>query len=159
MITKSRLHELFDYQNGELVRKKFARKRYADPLKSEYLMTLADKKYYKTHRLIYMYHYGYMPKQLDHIDGDKHNNRIENLRECLPSNNSMNIGVKLNNTSGIKGVVWEPSRNKWRTRVCVQGKTVFSGRFNDLELAELVAIEARNKYHKEFANHGVKYGG
>lgn len=155
MITQQRLRELFDYVDGELVRKVSPRRRYAKRDCTEYLCTVIDKKVYRTHRLIYLYHHGYMPKQIDHIDGNKYNNRVENLRECLPSNNSMNIGVKKNNTTGFKGVTWEKARNKWRTRVCVQGKTVYSGRFDDIELAELVAVEARNKYHGPFANHGI----
>lgn len=155
MITQQHLHELFDYVEGDLVRKVSPRKRYAKQECSEYLSTVIDGKPYRTHRLIYLYHHGHMPKQIDHIDGNKYNNRIENLRECLPSHNSMNIGVKKNNTTGAKGVTWEAVRQKWRTRVCVHGKTVFSGRFDDFELAELVAIEAREKYHGAFANHGT----
>lgn len=155
MITQDFLRDHFTYVDGELVRKKSARRRYAASDRSEYLCTVIEGKTYKTHRLIYLYHYGTMPTQIDHIDGDKYNNRIENLRECLPSNNSMNIGVKKNNTTGFKGIVWEASRKKWRTRVCVRGKTVFSARFDDLELAELVATMAREKHHGAFANHGT----
>ena len=155
MVTQKRLHELFKYQNGDLIRKKSPRKRYASPEKSEYLCTCVDGVSYKTHKLVFLYHYGFIPKQIDHIDGNKHNNFIKNLRGCLPSNNSMNIGIRSDNSSGVKGVAWEPKRKKWRVRVCAQGKTMYSGRFEDIELAELVAIEARNKYHKEYANHGV----
>ena len=155
MITKDFLHNNFLYLNGDLVRKVSPRQRYSKPELSEYLCTTVFGKTYKTHRLIFLYHHGYMPKQVDHIDGNKYNNMIENLRECLPCHNSQNIGVKKNNTSGIKGVIWESERNKWRVRINAQGKNVYSGRFEDIELAELVAIEARNKYHKEFANHGV----
>lgn len=155
MITKDFLHKYFDYCNGDLIRKVFARKRYAKPKSSEYLCTVILGKTYKTHRLIFLYHYGYLPKQIDHIDGNKFNNNIENLRECLPCHNSQNIGIKKNNNSGLKGIAWENNRRKWRVRVNSHGKNVYSGRFKDLELAELVAIEARNKYHKEFANHGV----
>jgi hypothetical protein len=155
MVTKDILRELFNYQNGDLVRKTLPRKRYANAKKSEYLSTFVNGVYYRTHKLVFLYHYGYIPKQIDHIDNNKHNNCVENLRECLPSNNSMNIGIRSDNSSGVKGVAWEPKRKKWRVRVCAQGKTMYSGRFEDIELAELVAIEARNKYHKEYANHGV----
>ena len=154
MITQEFLRDMFTYVDGELVRKNSPRKRYAKRTKSEYLCTVIAGRTYKTHRLIYMYHYGTMPHQVDHADGNKHNNRVENLRACAPSNNSMNIGIKKNNTTGFKGIVWEPSRNKWRTRICLQGKTVFSARFDDIELADLVATMAREKYHGVFANHG-----
>ena len=157
MITKDILHKNFKYLNGDLVRKVSPRQRYAKPESSEYLCTTVFGKIYRTHRLIFLYHHGYMPKQIDHIDGNKYNNMIENLRECLPCQNSQNIGVKKNNTSGIKGVVWESKRNKWRVRINAQGKNVYSGRFEDKELAELVAVMAREKYHHTFANHGVQY--
>jgi hypothetical protein len=154
MLTKELLHTYFEYCDGDLIRKDSLRKRKTTPRKSEYATTMFLGKVYKTHRLIYMYHYGYMPKQIDHIDGNKYNNQVENLRACLPSNNSMNIGIRKNSATGFKGVTWEPNRQKWRARVCVQSKTVFSGRFDDLELADLVATEAREKYHGAFANHG-----
>ena len=60
------------------------------------------------------------------------------------------------NTSGVKGVSWRRKSKKWTVRVTVDGEYKSFGSYDDLELAELVAIEARNKYHKEFANHGDK---
>ena len=158
MITQEFLHKHFNYCNGDLVRKISPRKRYANPELSEYLCIVVNGKAYKTHRMIFLYHHGYLPKQIDHIDSNKHNNQIENLRECLPSHNSMNIGLRKDNTTGIKGVVWEKDRMKWRVRVHMNQKKVYSGRFIDKELADLVAVMAREKYHKEFANHGVQYG-
>lgn len=122
---------MFTYVDGELVRRNSPRKRYAVHTRSEYLCTVIEGKTYKTHRLVYLYHYGTMPHQVDHVDGNKYN------------------------TTGFKGIVWEPSRKKWRTRVCLRGKTVFSARFDDIELAEIVATMAREKYHGVFANHGT----
>ena len=93
----------------------------------------------------------YMPKEVDHIDGNSLNNKIENLREANRSENVCNIGIKKTNTSGYKGVHWDKARNKWMVTVQKNKKIVFNKRFEDLELAVLVAEEARNKYHKEFA--------
>ena len=105
------------------------------------------------HRVIFFYHYGYFPKEIDHINGNKSDNRIENLRETTHSQNMMNVKTQKSNTSGVKGVCWDKSKKKWFARVTINNKIIHLGRFKDLELAELVVIEARNKYHKEFANH------
>ena len=97
-----------------------------------------------------MFH-GYMPKEIDHIDNNPSNNRIENLREATRSEQLCNTKLRKDSTSGIKGVTWDKSRNKWIVSINKDKKTMFRGRFNDLELAQLVAVEARNKYHGDFA--------
>jgi hypothetical protein len=56
-----------------------------------------------------------------------------------------------NNTSGIKGVCWHKSTNRWYVQLQVNKKMKYLGIYEDIELAELVAIEARAKYHGEFA--------
>lgn len=104
------------------------------------------------HRLIFMMHYGFMPKYIDHIDGNKSNNKIENLREVEHYQNMMNVKIKKNNSSGIKGVCFDKNRSKWMVRITANNKTINLGRYDDLELAELVAQEARHKYHKNYAN-------
>jgi hypothetical protein len=111
-----------------------------------------DKQEYE-HRLVYLWHHGYIPKEIDHINGNKLDNRIENLREVTHSQNAMNVKLKKNNTSGVKGVCWDKTRNKWKVKVSINNKTINCGRYDDFELAELVAIEARDKYHRQF----VKY--
>ncbi len=58
------------------------------------------------------------------------------------------------NKSGVKNVSWYKSLNKWVVSMRVKNTAKTIGYFDDLELAELVAIEARNKYRGEFANHG-----
>jgi hypothetical protein len=58
-----------------------------------------------------------------------------------------------NNTSGCKGVYWNKRNRKWQVSVGVSKKQKHIGYFDDLELAELVALEARDKYHGNFAKH------
>ena len=114
-----------------------------------------DSKKYKAHRLAWLYVNGEMPKNLiDHIDGNRSNNKISNLREATYQENSENYKTPQTNKSGVKNVSWYKNLNKWVVSISVKqtGKTI--GYFDDLELAELVAIEARNKYRLEFANHG-----
>jgi len=98
--------------------------------------------------------YGYLPKYIDHINGQRDDNRIINIREVSNQQNSLNSKISKNNTSGIKGVYWDKSRNKWTVRLSIDGKCKFFKRFNDLDLAKLVIEEVRNKYHGKYANHG-----
>ncbi len=157
-LTKEYLNTLFYYKDGNLyskvdrykttIRKDSLIKCY---LQSGYLRTCINYKSYRIHRLIFMMHYGYMPTQIDHINGIKDDNRIENLREASHTENQLNKSAPKNNTTGIKNVTYQ--YNKWRVRLTVNKKLINFGSFDHKELAELVAAEARNKYHKEFARH------
>jgi hypothetical protein len=111
-------------------------------------------KTYRLHRIIFMYHHGYFPKNVDHIDGNRSNNSIENLRPADDFENSRNSRISKRNKSGVKGVCWANHVNKWLVQVRQGNSKKYLGLYDDLELAELVAIEARNKFHKEYANHG-----
>lgn len=156
-ITKEILNFLFDYKDGELYWKfslssKSPKGIIAGSVKHDgYRRIGLNKKVYLTHRLIYMMFYGYMPEIVDHIDGNKLNNRIENLRAATKSQNCQNQKTPIDNTSGYKNVMWKKSKNKWLVALKVCNKYLHIGYFDDIELADLVAQEARNKYHKEFA--------
>jgi hypothetical protein len=113
-----------------------------------------NKKIYKAHRLAWLYVHGYFPECIDHINNDRDDNRIENLREATVTQNNHNSKLSKNNTSGIKGVSWHKKSMKWCATIGVYGKTIYLGLFDNLELAELVITEARNKYHGEFVNNG-----
>ena len=73
------------------------------------------------------------------------------MREANRSQQLCNTKIRSNNTSGIKGVCWDKAKQKWLVRVNKDKKNVYMARFDDLELAELVAIEARAKFHGEYA--------
>lgn len=112
-------------------------------------------KSYRTHRLAFLFMEGAFPPDLvDHIDGDTANNKWHNLRHCSYSGNNRNTRLPNTNTSGYKGVSRREGRSTWTVRLSVAGKTRNFGCYKDLELAALVAEEAREKYHGEFANHG-----
>ncbi|CAB5214076.1 putative NHN endonuclease [uncultured Caudovirales phage] len=154
------LKELFDYKDGQLYWKKSTNTKIvvgslAGSLDCKgYKSVQVNGKTWKLHRAIFLMHYGYLPSQIDHINGIKDDNRIENLREATTSNNCLNQKLRKTNTSKIKNVSWHKKHQKWYVQLQVFGKPKHIGCFGSLELAELVAIEARNKYHKEFANHG-----
>lgn len=146
---------LFDYQNGALLWRgphrlgKIAGAR----LGSGYRQIMVAGKNYLAHRLVWLWHGRELPKEVDHINGDKSDNRIENLRAANKSQNMHNVGICARNRSGAKGVFFDKSTSKWRVRLMVGRKIIDLGRHDDLEFAELVAIMAREKYHGAFARH------
>lgn len=152
------LQELFDYKDGELYWK-FSRKGGTATAGSlagcknsgGYWHTRVNGQRYANHRLIFLMHNGYLPEFIDHIDGDRSNNCIENLRAASRQQNNCNARIRIDSTSGVKGVNWHKKTGKWTVRVQVNKARKCFGLFDDLELAQLVAVEARAKYHKEFA--------
>lgn len=108
-------------------------------------------KVHKAHRLIFMLHHGYFPEEVDHINGNRADNRIENLRAANRSENQCNRNILANNTSGYAGVSWHKKSKSWVVRVMKNGKTVITQYFKDLELAGLFATEARSLYHGGYA--------
>lgn len=116
-----------------------------------YLAVGINYKTYALHRIAWLYEYGYFPKEIDHINGNKSDNRIENLRECTRVQNCQNRVDTKNKSSGIRNVHWHKLAKKWQVRIQYNKKRICIGLFDDVELAELVAIEARNKYHGEYA--------
>jgi hypothetical protein len=109
-----------------------------------------DKRYY-IHHLVFLMFHGYRPKLLDHINGVRDDNRIENLREVTTSQNSMNTSLRSDNVSGTKGVSWHKGAKKWTVTLQVGKVPKYMGLYEDYELACLMASEARDAYHGEFA--------
>jgi hypothetical protein len=157
MLTKTRLKELFSYKDGELIRKvttHYNAKKgdvVGCPHGNGYLDVRVDGKRYYLHRLIFLYHHGYFPEYLDHIDMDKSNNKIENLRACNKSQNSANTKAQKNNSLGIKNVIYDKHAKSYRVQLRHK-KGAFRHRTKCLEFAEFLAEEARSYYHGEFAN-------
>jgi hypothetical protein len=155
MISLNRIKELFEYhQDGLLIKKSTGKIIVCSETKGQrYLRIFIDGKPRPLHRIIFMLCNGYIPKIIDHIDGDKFNNKIENLREVSQQENCLNRKHHKNSKSPYKNVMWNESAKKWSVMMQVNGKRKYFGVFKDIELAELVAIEARNKYHGQFARH------
>ena len=117
-----------------------------------YVVIRIDNHGYKAHRLAWMYIHGTWPAEhIDHIDGDRSNNRLTNLREATETQNKYNMGLSPLNTSGRKGV--KPTKNKSRyvASIRINGKLVHLGVYDTLELAS----EAYEKAAKNL--HGVYY--
>ena len=159
---QEKLHELFEYRDGKLFWKVDRRAvkckgKEAGTIHNGYrnLHSNSIGGHMSAHRAIWVMHHGDLPEVIDHINGDKLDNRIENLRAATRSQNVHNIAMLPSNQSGVKNVSWRNDTKKWRVTLAVDGKKMSFGHYDDLELAELVAHEARCKYHGEFANHGV----
>jgi hypothetical protein len=110
---------------------------------------------YRVHRLVWLYEKGYFPsKELDHIDGNPSNNRLNNLRECSSSENKCNATLRKDNTSKIKGVHFYKAAQKWQVYLSYKKTRHFLGYYESFLDACCVIITARQKLHKEFAKHG-----
>jgi len=73
---------------------------------------------YKAHRLAWLYVHGeWPPEQLDHINGQRDDNRVENLRSATRAENAGNSKRRADNTSGFKGVYWNAQRSKWQAKI------------------------------------------
>lgn len=106
---------------------------------------------YKAHRLAWFYMTGKWPEVIDHINRERSDNRFCNLRECSVQQNSCNTGMSHRNTSGYRGVSKHKQSGKWKVDVKVNGRKLFFGLYEDIELAGLVAEEARAKFHGSYA--------
>ncbi len=119
-----------------------------------YKVIKVDYRQYLEHRLIWLFVNGKLPKTLDHIDGDKTNNHISNLRKATPSQNMHNMTLSSHNTSGVKGVSWNKQQQNWRARIKLNKKAIHIGNFTTLEEARIAICKKREELHGEFMNHG-----
>ncbi len=154
MITQQLVKELFDYKNGQLLRKDINLiKRYGVFVGSKtvngYIETSINYKRFYLHRLVWLFHYGNLPICIDHIDGNKQNNKIENLRQVTHSQNSLNMKIRANKKIPIKNVYGY--RGGYEVKFCKDGIKKRFGPFSSLTEAENFAIEYRKENHKEFA--------
>jgi len=159
MITEQKLKGLVYYNGGKLYWKiskqrinKDSEIGYIDS--KGYRNVVIEGKNYKTHRLVFLYHYGYLPEYVDHIDGNPCNNNIENLRECTKQQNNWNRKKNIKSSSNIKGVSWYKPYNKWRAQIWMDGKKKHLGYFDNIKDAENKLVEIRNELHCEFSNNG-----
>lgn len=107
---------------------------------------------YKAHRAAWLYVHGEWPiGAIDHIDCDKTNNAIANLRQVTPSQNQHNQGKRRTNTSGYKGVHRPRFGTKWMAQIWVNGRGRVLGHFDTAEEAAAAYAEAARRLHGDFA--------
>ena len=122
---------------------------------SGYIYIRLKRKKYRAHRLAWLYTYGKFPEdQIDHINKDKTDNRLVNLRAVSNKENGKNKFIPTNNTSGHIGVVWDTKNNRWKVQVR-GGSKAYHGSFECKSDAVARAKKVYKKlgFHK---NHGKR---
>ncbi len=164
MIDHARLLELLDYnpETGKFTRKVSlsSASKVGDvvgTLTHGYLEIYVDGKVFSAHRLAWFYVYQQWPiGGLDHIDLDKTNNAIKNLRPASQSQNGANTRKRVRNSSGFKGVT--PHGYKYKSAIMINRKRLHLGVFESAELAANAYDQAAVKHYGEFALTNQKLG-
>lgn len=159
MITQALAKQLFAYDNGNLIRLKASGGYPSNNVagwvtvcnKAFYKKLNINKKTYYLHRIIFLFHHGYMPKIIDHINGDSLDNRIENLREATQSQNCANQRIKTNNKLGVKGIHQDKKSKKYIAKIMLNRKSIWLGSYCLLEDAIEAHRVGSKKYFGEFA--------
>ena len=163
VLTQERLKELLHYEadTGVFIwssaRGSSGAGRIAGSLRPDgYRQIQVNGKSYQEHRLAWLYAYGEFPSGkkclIDHIDGNKTNNRLDNLRACSDFENQRNTRKRVTNTSGFKGVSWDKKSKKWQAQIYIDGKKRTVGRYSIKEDAHAARCAVAEKVHKEFVN-------
>jgi len=147
-ITKDLLHELFDYKDGQLIRKVNSGTAKIGDIAGcfsrhlGYVLVSANGKQYRLHRLIYIYHYGDIPDklQIDHINGNRIDNRIDNLRLVTNQENGFNRLT-------AKGYRWIEKAKKFQARIVLNGKDINLGLFTNENDAREAYLNAKANLH------------
>jgi hypothetical protein len=168
-ITKEYAAQCFDYRDGELYWKHRPSSHFVDEWRQKifnsrslgkragtlvngYYMVNFSSGRIAVHRLIFMMHHGFLPKIVDHINGETLDNRIENLREASHSSNLMNMKTPSSNTSGRKGVSWHKKAGKWAVGIRSNGKWKHLGLFSEFPEAVNCREKAEKDVYGEFSN-------
>lgn len=151
-------HEFFEYREGNLFWKKKSAKwtEVGGPV-AAYIMPngylrvgLKGKRYY-AHRVIYCMFHGEMPKNVDHKDGDRSNNKEDNLRAATPRTNNQNRRKSEGTSSKYKGVHFRKDRQKWQVQIKHHGQSIRLGCFFSEEDAALAYNKKAIEIFGEFA--------
>jgi hypothetical protein len=120
-----------------------------------YIQINVQRNLWYAHRLAWFFVHGEWPRYIDHINGDRSDNRIENLRSVTNAENHKNQGLRAINTSGVVGVSWLTRRQRWQARIMVDGLQVNLGHFRDFADATRARLAAEKLYgfHE---NHGSR---
>ena len=154
--SQQELQEWFDYRDGNLYRKKTNTNRVKVGSEAgcvnmnQYVQVSFKGKFYYIHRFIWAWHGKSLEpnEEIDHIDGNSLNNRIENLRAVSRKQNQENTkSARKDSKSRIKGVCWDKSMKKWKANIGHNGKVMNLGLYENIEDAIAARIEGEKKYY------------
>lgn len=158
--TQKRINELFDYDGINLVRKTKignTKKNVIAGYKSKstgYVYVQIDNRAQPVHRLIWVILYGYYPEQIDHINGVRHDNRIDNLRAVTQKENLQNITKLRSKNSGVKGVRMRKN-GTYKVGFKVGDKIKYFGTYNTLDEAAETSKDVCKKLGRTFVDERV----
>lgn len=153
----SQIHEYLEYKDGGVFWKKskgsrgVVGDRVGSPDGKGYRHTYFNGKKYREHQLVWILCNNEEPSTLDHINGNRSDNRIENLRLVSNSENLFNSPLRKDNKTGCKNVMWKEDKKRFVVEIKAHKNRFRLGSFKDLELADLVAQEGRDLFHGKFA--------
>jgi hypothetical protein len=156
-ITQERLKQLMRYEDGKLYWVRPTAKWMKSGMEAGFIMNMGyrvaciDGHSIMLHRLVFLYHHGYTPEIVDHIDGDKLNNHVENLRPATRVQNNTNARTRKDNKSGQKGVRWREDNQKWQASITSSKKKHHLGYYAAFEDAKNAYLIAAQQLHGEFA--------
>ena len=112
-----------------------------------YRIGSVDDAKFKAHRIAWAIHYGELPSgQIDHKNGVRSDNQIENLRLATQQENMRNRTINRNNTSGTCGVSWCKRQKKWKAQIKVGGRLIHLGYFQSIDDAKAAREAASVRY-------------
>ncbi|MDU5747881.1 MAG: HNH endonuclease [Haemophilus parainfluenzae] len=150
------LHHFKKERDMNVINGRMAGKPAKSSLNGRYHVVFVNGNFYLCHRVVWCLHHGYWPEcDIDHINGNKLDNRIENLREVSRSQNMSNVGMQSNNKSGFIGVFWASREGKWQAVVAHNKKNILLGRFDCPVKAALAYNDGALKYHGSYAQKKV----
>ncbi len=157
-ITQEEVKELFVYKDGKLYRK--VRKANCVHVgdcagsisNNNYFSIQIDKTLYLTHGVVFLYHHGYLPTFIDHVNCNKLDNRVENLRPSTSSENARNIPKRsIITSSKFKGVSWNKRKQQWVVSIMTHGIRKFIGYYIIEEDAARAYDQFAKEHHGEYA--------
>lgn len=126
---------------------KSVRGKQAGTVNRGYIVVMYKAKFYKAHRIAWLLTYGKWPEDsIDHINGNKADNRLTNLRDVDDTRNQQNrYNARVDSQSGLIGA--SPYRNRWKSQIRINGTVKYLGVYNTPELAHAAYMQAKQQHH------------